>query len=208
VRAIALVLLAACGGSSSDKGGVAVELASVVLADDCGDYGYMPPPNKPPPDPKERQREEVAQKVSAGAAASEAYCPPGQECRSAGFHRGCSQTSMQISFSSNRDTKVVIKKVELLDGTPKYLQDLTPRLPSKWNGSAYEKWDEKLEATKPVSASYALSAPDWSKLGGRMEAQSKKYHLHVVVTVDGTEHSLNKESVAPVVMQPDVVTLR
>ena len=207
MRALALLALAACGGSTSDKGGVAVELASVVLADDCGDYGYMPPPKKPPPDPKERQRE-ANQDVAAGVAASEAICPPGADCKSSGLYRGCSQTSMQISFSANRDTKVVIKRVELLDGMGKYIQDLAPRLPMRWNGSGYEKWDEKLEATKPLSASYALAAPNWSKLGGRMEAQSKKYHLHVVVAVGDTEHSLNKESVAPVVMQPDVVTMR
>ncbi len=198
MRAVAVVLLAACGGSSSDKGGVAVELASVTLADDCGDYGYMPPPSKPPPDPKAERRE------AAGQEANEA------PARSAGtaVYRGCSQTSMQISFSADHAATVTVKKVELLDGNGKYIQDLTPRMPMRWNGSGYEKWDQTLEPTKPLSASYALVAPDWKKLGGRMEAQSKRYHLHVVIDAGGTDHSLDKQTIAPVVMQPDVVTLR
>ncbi len=194
MRAGALVLLAACGGSSSDKAGVAVELASVTLADDCGDYGYMPPPSKPPPDPKAERREAASQDVANESTAK--------------VYRGCSQTSMQVSFSSDHAASVTVKKVELLDGNGKYIQDLTPRMPMRWNGSGYEKWDEKLEPTKPLSASYALAAPNWTKLGGRLEAQSKKYHLHVVIDAGGSDHSLDKQTIAPVVMQPDVVTLR
>ncbi len=198
MRSIGLVLLVACGGSSSDKAGVAVELASVTLADDCGDYGWMPPPSKPPPDPKAERA--ASQDVAASESMAKASGPA--------VYRGCSQTSMQLSFSSDHAASVTVKKVELLDGNGKYIQDLTPRMPMRWNGSGYEKWDEKLEPTKPLAASYALAAPDWKKLGGRMEAQSKKYHLHVVIDAGGTSHSLDKQTIAPVVMQPDVVTLR
>ena len=65
---VALVLLAACGGSSSDKGGVAVEPASVTLADDCGTAGYMPPPPKPPPAAEEERRGEAASGAGQGRA--------------------------------------------------------------------------------------------------------------------------------------------
>ena len=198
MRAAVLAMFAACGGNTSDKGGVFVELASITLADDCGTSGYMPPPSKPPP--------EARQEKSAGAEASEVYCPPGGDCGDR--YRGCAQTSMQLAFSAPTAAIVKVKKVELLDGMGKYIQDLAPRLPSRWNGSAYVAWDEKLDGGKPLSTSYALAAPNWAKLGGRMEAQSKKYHLHVVVTVDDREHSLEKQSIQPAVMQPDVVTLR
>lgn len=195
---LALVGLVACGGSSSDKGGVAVELASVTLADDCGTAGYMPPPPKPPPPAKEERRSEAAATMASQDVANE----------KTSVYRGCAQTSMQVAFSADHATTVTVKKVELLDGNGKYIQDLEARMPMRWNGSGYEKWDEKLEPTKPLSASYALAAPDWKKLGGRMEAQSKRYHLHVVIEAGGSSHSLDKQTIAPVVMQPDVVTLR
>ncbi len=194
---VALVLLAACGGSSSDKGGVAVELASVTLADDCGTAGYMPPPPKPPPAAKEERRGEAASVASQDVANEKSS-----------VYRGCAQTSMQVAFSADHATTVTVKKVELLDGNGKYIQDLEARMPMRWNGSGYEAWDQKLEPTKPLSASYALAAPDWKKLGGRMAAQSKRYHLHVVIDAGGRSHSLDKQTIAPVVMQPDVVTLR
>ncbi len=133
-RFVLLAALVACGGSSSDKAGVAVELASVTLADDCGDHGYRAPPSTPPPEAKKERaaaNETVSQDVAARSAGS-AYAP------------SCSQTSIQISFSSDHADQVTIKKVELLDATGKYIQDLAARSPSRWNGSQYEKWDEKL----------------------------------------------------------------
>ncbi len=203
MRAAVLALLAACGGSTSDKGGILVELASITLADDCGDFGYMPPPSKPALEPRHEEKA-----ASGDVAASEAYCPPGAKCRSSSPGRSCAQTSMQLAFSAPTVATVKIKKVELLDGMGKYLQDLEPRLPKRWDGSAYVAWNEQLEGGKPLSTSYALTAPNWEKLGGRMEAQTKKYHLHVVVTIGDNEHSLEKQSIQPAVMQPDVVTLR
>lgn len=197
---VALVV-AACGGSSSDKGGVAVELASVTLADDCGADGYRPPPVKPPPEAKAARQE-----AEDRGPASMAACV-GDDCANA-YRRSCAQTSMQVAFSADHAGVVKVKKVELLDGMGRFIQELAPRAPSRWDGSSYVPWDEKLEPTKPLSASYALAAPDWKRLGGRMEAQSKKYHLHVVISIGETEHSLEKQAISPVVMQPDVVTMR
>lgn len=195
MRAAILIALAACGGSKSDKDGVAVSLASVTLADDCGEHGYRPPPAEPPPEARQQRGE---------AAASESVAD-----RSAGaLYSGCSQTSIQISFSADHATPVRIKVVELLDGRGRYLQDLPARSPSRWDGSKYVAWDEKLEPTKPVSASYALAAPKWELVGGRSKAQGQTLNVHVVVVIGTIEHSLEKQFVMPVQRSPDVVTLR
>jgi len=205
---LAIVLaLVACSGTKSSKDGITVELASVTLANDCGDRGYQPPP--PPPEPtasanmasKEAARQEVARVEPA----AEMPCPPGKQCRS--FSGGCAQTSMQLAFRANSTATVTVKKVELLDGMGKYVQDLAPRLPSRWDADRYVVWNEQLEPGKPIAASYALAAPDWRKLGGD-DARTKKYHLRVVITVNDSDHTLEKQSISPVVSQPDVVTLR
>lgn len=198
MRAYALVLLAACGGSKSDKDGVAVQLAAVTLADDCGDAGWMPPPTEPPPEARQDRARAASNEVE-----SVARCA-GDDC---GRYRGCSQTSMQVSFSADHASVVKVKKVELLDGQGKYIEDLTARGAKQWDGSKYIAWDEKLAPTKPIQASYALSAPSWDKLGGRSKAQGQKLNVHVVVTIDDTEHSLEKGFVIPVHRTPDVVTM-
>jgi hypothetical protein len=218
--ALVLLSLVACGGHRSTKDGITVELASVTLANDCGSYGMPPPPPEvmaAAPMKREAAGQRVADEdISAGAAsvvASETYCPPGADCRSAGRHRGgCQQTSMQLYFKALAPAVVKIKKVELLDVAGKYVQDLASRSPTHWNDSAYVAWDEKLVPGKQVSTSYALAAPNWNKLGGREKAQTKKYHLRVVVDIGDAEHTLEKLSISPAVMQampePDVVTMR
>ena len=119
---------------------------------------------------------------------------------------------MQLYFKALGPTAVQIKTVELLDVAGKHLEDLTPRSPTYWNDSAYVAWDEKIVAGKQVSTSYALGSPNWERLGGRLNAQAKKYHLRVVVAVGDSEHTLEKLSISPAVMQairdPDVVTMR
>lgn len=197
MRAAILVALAACGGSKSDKDGVAVSLASVNLADDCGEHGYRPPPAEPPPEARQDRR----------AAASEAAAPQRNQDGVA-LYSGCSQTSIQVSFSADHATPVRIKVVELLDGRGRYLQPLAARSPSRWDGSKYVPWDEQLEPTKPVSASYALAAPKWELVGGRSKAQGQTLNVHVVVVIGTTEHSLEKQFVMPAQRSPDVVTMR
>jgi hypothetical protein len=196
MRALVLVALAACGGSSSDKDGVIVKLASVTLGSDCGDNGSMPPPVEPPPEAREERRE-----AANMAASSEAY--PG-----AAPTNYCSQTAIQFAFSADHNTPVRVKVVELLDGKGKYLQDLATRRPSKWDGSKYVAWDEKLAPKSPVSASYALASPDWEKLGGWSKVEGKTFNVHVVVLIGDTQHSLEKQFVVPVHRTPDVVTMR
>ncbi len=212
MRTALLLALVACSGNRSSKDGVTVELASVTLANDCGDYGAPPPPPQVMAQ-AEVKREAANQDVAAGAAASETYCPPGAACRAARAQRsGCQQTSMQLYFRAQAPTIVKIKTVELLDAGGKFVQNLTPRSATYWNDSAYAAWDERVVAGKQVSASYALASPNWDLLGGRIKAQTATYHLRVVVAVGDAEHALEKMSITPAVMQampePDVVTMR
>jgi len=217
LTAACLLVLVACGGNRSTKDGVTVELASVTLANDCGNYG-APPPAPQVMAQAELKREAASERAAsqdvAGAAASVVACPPGDDCQSAGRARGygCQQTSMQLYFKALAPTVVKVKTVELLDAAGKYVQDLAPRSPTHWNDSQYVAWDEKLVPGKQVSTSYALASPNWDKLGGRVNAQTKTYHLRVVITVGDSEHTLEKHSISPAVMQampePDVVTMR
>jgi hypothetical protein len=219
LAAVMLLSLVACGGNRSTKDGVTVELASVTLASDCGGYGAPPPPPQVMALAEKKEQREANEwvpdsKTSAGAAASQPYCAPGAACQSAGsvYRGGCQQTSMQLYFKTLAPAVVKIKTVELLDSGGKYVQNLAPRLPTVWNDSQYVGWDEKLVPGKQVSTSYALAAPNWDRLGGRERAQTKTYHLRVVVEVGDSEHTLEKLSITPAVMQanrePDVVTMR
>jgi hypothetical protein len=206
MRRLLVLALIGCGspGPSSTKDGVTVELASVTLADDCGDHGYIAPPavvaeksdKAEKPDPMAKQ----------AVARSEAYCPPGDECNNRRMARGCSQTSMQLSFKGTAPS-VKVKKVELLDDKSMPLQELASRLPKKWDGNKYVAWNEALAGDR-VATSYALAAPNWESLGGRMKAQANKYHVRVTIAVGDAEHTVEKQSISPAVMQPDVVTLR
>jgi hypothetical protein len=221
-RAAILLALVACGGNRSTKDGVTVELASVTLANDCGSWGAPPPPPEVMAQREDKSELVAAKRAanqdiareSAGAAASEAACPPGETCGSSFRRRsGCQQTSMQLYFRAASPTSVKIKTVELLDAQGKWVQDLAPRAPTYWNDSAYVGWDEHIVGgNKQVSASYALTTPNWDKLGGRVLAQTKTYHLRVVVAVGDADHTLEKMSITPTVIQvmpePDVVTMR
>jgi hypothetical protein len=210
MRSVLLLALIGCGspGPSSTKDGVTVDLASVTLADDCGDHGYIPPPTVVAQAGSDHQKAadtEIAAKQSV--ARSETACPNGEDCHHhARAARGCSQTSMQLSFKGTAPS-VKIKKVELLDDTSRPIQELASRSPKKWDGNKYVAWNEQLAGDR-VATSYALAAPKWEDLGGRLKAQAKKYHVRVTIAVGDSEHTVEKQSISPAVMQPDVVTSR
>lgn len=224
--ALALLAVAACSGNRSSKEGVTVELASVTLASDCGNWAAPPPPPEIMAVVAPREKTEVAASerpadedrpaaaAKVGRSASQdvpARGAAGESMSQERVRHSCQQTSMQLYFRANSPTAVKIKSVELLDASGKHIQDLAVRAPTVWNNSSYVAWDEKvIGGAKQVSASYALATPDWTKLGGRMEAQTKTYHLRVVVLVGDAEHTLEKMSISPMVIEvraePDVVT--
>jgi hypothetical protein len=210
MRSVLLLVLIGCGspGPSSTKDGVTVDLASVTLADDCGDHGYIPPPTVVA-DKSDAKVDPASKEPMAERAASQPYCPPGAPCNNAVSHaRGCSQTSMQLSFKAGAATTVKVTKVELLDESQKTIGTLASRLPKRWDSSKYIAWNEQLGANERVATSYALAAPNWEDMGGRFKAQAKKYQLRVTINVGDAEHVVEKQSISPVVMQPDVMTRR
>lgn len=186
-----------------------VELSSVTLADNCPTPTVQPPPPgnfaKPPPvqQTKSESDTEPAPKAARGSCAR----PP---CPSIGRSRACEQTSMQLVFSDGPSvgTPIKIKRVELLDDKGKLLQTLTASMPTQWDAAkgSYVAWDGELRGS--TKASYRLTAPDWSKLGGRFNAQSRKFQLRVIVTVgnNGSERTVEKTSIIPAHIEPMVVT--
>jgi hypothetical protein len=188
---------------------VGVEIAGVTLADDCGEGPNtrpLPPPTAAKATADSSERKDSSAKMapsqdmpSAGACAEGANCgglPP----------RQCDQTSMQIAIKGNgQKTTIKVKRVELLDSSGKVVGTLTARKPMKWSGSAYVAWDETV--TGDVSASYLLSAPDWNTLTkGRWNAANHRFQLRVTVTVGDKDRQIDKQSIVPVLPEPEVVT--
>ncbi len=107
-----------------------------------------------------------------------------------------------------KGSSVKIKRVELLDTKGKVVQTLTAGVPASWNAAAgmYVACDEKL-GKDAVKATYQLSSPDWNKLtGGRMNAPSHTFQLRVVVTVGGSDRTVEKTAIVPARVEPMVVT--
>jgi len=105
-------------------------------------------------------------------------------------------------------SNVKIKRVELLDTKGKVVQTLTATAPMQWSASAgaYVAWDEKL-GKDAVKATYRLSAPDYDKLTkGRINAPGYTFQLRVVVTVGGSDRTVEKQAITPARVEPMVVT--
>jgi hypothetical protein len=185
---------------------ITIELSSVTLADNCPTPAVQPPPPggfaKPPP--AQTQRESQTQPQAARGSCARPPCP------SIGRSRACEQTSMQLAFSQAgaKQTTIQIKRVELLDDKGKLLQTLTASMPAQWDAAkgSYIAWDGALAAKSSVKSTYRLTAPDWNKLGGRFNAQARKFQLRVIVTVGGADRTVEKTSIIPAHIEPMVVT--
>jgi hypothetical protein len=222
-RSIAWVLAAApllfaCSSKSSAKPPetpreATVELASVTLADDCGDAARPPPPPTraaaSPPVPAQAPS-------SVEPPADEAVAPSAMAARCAGPNcghdrRACDQTSMQLALAApaGAATAFAVKKVELLDERGALLGELTPRKATAWSDAAgaYQPWDQNLAAGAKLNVSYALSSPDWNKLdGGRWNAHTKKFQLRVTLTVGTADRTVEKKAISPAEIEPAVPT--
>jgi hypothetical protein len=121
--------------------------------------------------------------------------------------RDCTN-SVQISVEAGPKasaSKIRVKSVELFDAG-KSVAKLTASAPMSWSDAGqYETWNEKAAAGKTLSASYTLSQPDWSKIP---DYKSKTFRIRVVVTVAGTEKSLERDVSleGDIDLPPDVVT--
>lgn len=196
----------ACGSSSEPDttppknppkvaAAVEVSIASVTLADDCG----TGPTQAPPADePVQTAQAPAASQTQAGASAKRVA--PGSSMSMG--DRACEQSSIQlrVANTSGADSKVVIQKIEILDGDGTMVGELTPRAPSKWNNDTYESWDEQVAAGSTLSVSYALSAPSVSR--------GATYTVRVIVAADGGAQTLERPVTlhAEASLPPGVVT--
>jgi hypothetical protein len=213
-----LLALGACSSSSSSSstsnrtsGGqppaVNVELSGVTLAEDCGDAApaRVAPPKEVEAESKSASQPRMQQErdIAAGACADPSNCD--------GPRRGCTPTSMQLAVRAPSDAKpttIRIKKVELLDPKGNVLETLASRGPSKWDQrGAYVAWNEQVAAGERVEASYLLATPDWNKhAGGKWNAHAKVFQLRVTVAVGDAERTIEKQSVVPAMLAPEVET--
>jgi hypothetical protein len=189
---------------------VAIELASVTLADDCPDPEIPQPETEPPFDnggfakpPADESRSEIQGDVPAGRWATPGYAPR---------MRMCEQTSMQLSLrgtGNGEPTSVRVKRVELLDEDNKMIGELLARNAMRWSddGTSYLPWDQSIAAGQLMSASYSLSAPDWSVLdGGRWAAHARQFKLRVTFTVGDKDRTVEKQATVAAMIEPHVVT--
>jgi hypothetical protein len=181
---------------------VLVELAAVTLADDCGGTLRGPPPPVQVASAESPRRAIARPADEAPAAAS---CAQGADCSSR--RRACEQTSMQLAIrASGQPATIAVKKVELLDDKGTVLGELAATGAMRWTHDKYEAWDQQLAASQSVSASYALAAPPYDKMGGRWAAHDKQFQLRVTVVVAGKERTIEKKALAPTMLEPAVPT--
>ncbi len=189
IRFVPVVLaIGACWSSSqptdppqSGPAPVDVAIASVRLADDCGDVASGP------------------------AMASEIAADCAGDCN---FARACEQTQLQVSLRSTATapTTIAIKKIEILDGAGLVLGTLSARTATRWaQDGTYAKWDQVVKPGEVLAASYALTAPDWGALP-RGRDPSATYRVRVTVAIGGGEKTFEKQAIVAAFSDPGVVT--
>jgi hypothetical protein len=189
---LCLALVACAPSDAKTADDYTVTLSSVNLG-----YDWWVPPAPPAP-PATRAPATPAKP----AAAEPADMAPGHA-------RHCDQTSMQILIKANAGVKsapVKVKKVELLDAKGKLIEALTARDAQKWETDKYITWDQSIEGGKSLQLMYPLTAPDWSKVGGRMNAHEKSFQLRVTLTIGAGERTVEKQSIVPARLPPAVPT--
>lgn len=193
MRAIALVAVFGCGSAAptpvtpvDPNAAIAIDIASVSLAEDCGAGAQPADPVRPrTPSPSSAQPDD-------GDAPSEGEA-------------ACEQTTLQLSIRAKSAGKIAIKRVELLAADGKRVGTLRSRSPSKWVSGDYQPWNERVEPGQ-TTASYALSQPDWDKLSKGRDP-SVAYRVRVVIEVDGAERVFDKQATveAPAYPMPEGV---
>jgi hypothetical protein len=173
----ALTLTTACASTEGDgsKSAAKVSISSVQMISDCPDE-----------DP-----------ASPAAAAME----PGDAERSAesagDFEQPCTQSTMQLSLTSDARATVAIQAVRLLSPEGVQLATLRARTPKAWVVGGYHPWDERLAPGAEVKASYKLSVPDWDAVDGKLGSGSsvgKMFVLEVDVTIDGRPQTVRSSA--------------
>ncbi len=172
---------------------VALTLASVTLADDCASAEAPATPAAPA-------------KVPADAPAS---MVPG----AAPSRRRCEQTTMQLMLAASGKsarTDIQITKVELFEKIGgKSMGTMTARDPQAWADAAgaYQTWDGMIGPGQQLKTMYKLSAPDWSVIGGKWNAQGLSFRVVVTVKMGSLESTAEATVEGPEIMvEPAIPT--
>jgi|GEM_PF-1730306 len=156
-----------------------VAVSSIYLMDDCphldpkpaADESQLEPAGDEPPPPMDAPAQgAVARSVAKGDSAF------GRSAR-----RGCSQSTMQLTFTGQGDqaSKAKIVSVELYNSGDASLGKLASRVPMVWQDNRYVVWDESIPAKTDLKASYRLAT------SGQVSPAGGTYYVEVVVDIDG-----------------------
>ena len=178
---------------------VALTLASVTLADDCATA-------EAPASPPMPARRAPPGKVPGDAPASMA---PGV----VPMRRRCEQTTMQLMLAASGKsarTDIQITKVELFEKIGgKSMGTMVPREPQAWvdAAGAYQTWDGMIGPGQQLKTMYKLSAPDWSVIGGKWNAQGLSFRVVVTVKMGSLESTAEATVEGPEIMvEPAIPT--
>ncbi len=156
---------------------ITVMMTAATLADDCGGG-----PNTAPQAPrakaatkrKSSHKRDRAKSSSAGA-------------------RRCEQSSIQLAIASPAGTQpavVAVRSVELFAESGTSLGKLEARAPSLWSDTeGYAPWNQTITPAQDLSVSYALSAPDWTKVADRW---NQTYTVKAVVSIGGADRNVEQ----------------
>jgi len=172
-----MLVVLGCGDSPSlptttvqQPGGpaVTVALAAVALAGDCGGG------------------------ISAKIA------PTGGACATNAPRCGCQQSNVQLKVSAGSgagDVTFEIVRVRVLDhNSGAQLDQLTARSPQKWSGTTYSVWDQKIAPLDDFTASYDMSAPNWTTLSPN-GFMNTGYRVEVDLLIGGQARTVSLDGV-------------
>ncbi len=157
--------------------GVAVELASATLADDCASAGR--------------------------GLAADAACAEGVPCPSFCRQSGVQLSVVAEAGDASVPMEVVAIELRSLDGA--LLSTLEARSPTVFDGETFVAWDRQIAPGARLDVRFDTSAPDWTALGGGdpWRTHGVQYRIEMRVRIDGVERLLSLE---PVSREPEVVT--
>ncbi len=102
---------------------------------------------------------------------------------------------LQLAFATDEagaEVKIQAIRMRSSDGK-ETLGTLEARAPTRWTGSAYEPWDERLPPDAETKASYKLGGPNWVEVQKKLGTDSyvPTYVLEVDIEIDGQLRTLS-----------------
>ena len=127
----------------------------------------------------------------------------------------CEQSRVQLLLrASAGDTPAHIEVVSVRlneDGSKRELSQLQARNPQQWSATdnRYVPWDRTLSPAQELRASFDLTAPNWTAIGGGNPWNTMGMHftLSVTLRIDGRERAVDFQVTSPFLMrEPNVKT--